>query len=166
MPSRINQFEGRSKLGEMAVSKHPVRGFSHVAVCISDLDISKTFYSKALGFTIDHDVAAGEPYGKLVELQEFAYRASFLVHNDSGVMVELLSVDSPGHIGSKERRAMNRLGITHLSFIVDDADSVGKLIEQYGGKALWETKVGSAHGDILFCTDPDGTRIELWAKPA
>ena len=85
------------------MSHHPARSFSHLAVCVSDLESSKRFYSEALGFIIDHDVSAGEPYGRLVELPNFKYSASFLRHEGAGVMLELLKIESPGHIGPSER---------------------------------------------------------------
>jgi len=148
------------------MSHHPARSFSHLAVCVSDLESSKRFYSEALGFIIDHDVSAGEPYGRLVELPNFKYSASFLRHEGAGVMLELLKIESPGHIGPSERRPINQLGITHLSFVIDDLDAVCGLIEKHGGRALRETRVDSDFGAIVFCTDPDGARIELWEKTA
>jgi glyoxylase I family protein len=141
----------------------PIRAVSHIGICVSDMERSSRFYTEALGFAFHHSVAAGEPYGTLVELEPFKYRASFF--DRDGVRVELLAIDSPGVVGPKERRAMNQVGLTHLSFIVDDLKGTVDRIVKFGGHALPQTKVSSQHGEIMFCTDPDGTRLELWAKP-
>lgn len=146
------------------MSRDPITTFSHIGICISDMDRSMRFYTEALGFVFDHAVAAGAPYGKLVEMEPFKYRANFLKRD--GVTIELLAIDSPGVTGSKERRPMNQLGLTHLSLIINDLGGVVDRIVKCGGRAYPDTKVDSPHGQIIFCTDPDGVRIELWCKPS
>ena len=65
---------------------------------------------------------------------------------------------------------MNRLGLTHLSFRVGDVEAVAATIESLGGSVV------RAHPDhlrprrarrldFLYCTDPDGVRIELMDLP-
>jgi catechol 2,3-dioxygenase-like lactoylglutathione lyase family enzyme len=58
------------------------------------------------------------------------------------------------------------LGWTHLSFIVEDLDETGTAVQAHGGVVLSDTRTELAFGDgpatsIMFCTDPDGNRIEL-----
>jgi lactoylglutathione lyase len=64
---------------------------------------------------------------------------------------------------------MNQLGLTHLSLRVDDLDVVGAVIESLGGSVLSDTRttMGSAEAvlDFVYCTDPDGVRIELMHLP-
>jgi predicted enzyme related to lactoylglutathione lyase len=144
-------------------SLDPVTQFAHVAICVSDIEVSDKFYRDALGFEFDHAVAGGEVWGKLTELTDFRYRANF--YKRDGVMIELLEIESPEVTGSKERRPMNQLGMTHLSLVVNDLDEVLDRIEKCGGRAYGHTMVESSFGEIIFCTDPDGVRIELWRKP-
>jgi catechol 2,3-dioxygenase-like lactoylglutathione lyase family enzyme len=148
------------------VSRNPNISFSHIAVCVSDMERSSRFYTEALGFVHHHSVAAGAPYGKLVELEAFKYRASFfkLPGQTDGPMLELFALESPGTTGSKERRPMNQLGLTHLSLIIDDLDTVLDRIIKCGGCAYPQTKVETDKGEIIFCTDPDGIRVELWRR--
>jgi catechol 2,3-dioxygenase-like lactoylglutathione lyase family enzyme len=136
--------------------------FSHIGICISDMQRSTRFYTEALGFVLSHSVEGGPPFDTMTELPELELRASFLKRD--GVMIELLQYVRPGAVGSAVRRPMNQLGLTHLSLIVDDITAATDLIERHGGQAFRQTRVASPAGDMMFCTDPDGVRIELWQK--
>jgi lactoylglutathione lyase len=87
-----------------------------------------------------------------------------------GVAIELLHYRSPGHTGAAERRAVNQLGLTHLCLRVDDVDAVAALVTAYGGTVLEHTRTTFDQGegppmDFVYCTDPDGVRIELMRTP-
>ena len=94
--------------------------------------------------------------------------ASVMLSRD-GLTIELLGYTAPGHSGSGRRRPMNELGFTHLSLRVDDVDEVAAVIERFGGTVLAATRtpldMGGVHLDFLYCTDPDGVRIELMKLP-
>ena len=77
--------------------------------------------------------------------------------------VELLDYRSPGVIGSPSTRR-NQLGLTHLSFVVDDVDAAALELETFGGTIIEGTRSGQDDPDtvqIIFLADPDGTRVEL-----
>jgi lactoylglutathione lyase len=88
-----------------------------------------------------------------------------LMLSRDGVTIELLAFAGPGHSGSGQRRPMNELGFTHLSLKVDDVDEVAVAIEHFGGTVHPSTRTpldfGGASLDFVYCTDPDGVRIEL-----
>jgi catechol 2,3-dioxygenase-like lactoylglutathione lyase family enzyme len=87
-----------------------------------------------------------------------------------GVTIELLGFVSPDPTGDGERRPMNRLGLTHLSLRVDDVEGVAAVIEELGGSVVRATRttmdLPAARLDFLYCTDPDGVRIELMDLPS
>ena len=86
-----------------------------------------------------------------------------------GVTLELLGFESPGHTGDGRRRPMNLLGLTHISLRVDDVEGVAATIEDLGGAIVRGSRTTfGADGtrmDFLYCTDPDGVRIELMDLP-
>lgn len=137
---------------------------SHFGICVRDLERSTRFYTEALGFEREHAVDVVPPFHKLVELPDVKGRAQFL--RREGVRLELCAYETPEMFGSTERRPMTQIGITHFAVAVRDLDAASARIVELGGQVHPETLVTSPKGDLIFCTDPDGVRIELWRKPA
>lgn len=136
----------------------PIRRFSHVGLCVSDLERSLAFYAGALGFReVARIDAAGEESATLLQIPEVDVSAVFLERD--GFRLELLHYRTPGHRGAGEPRPMNALGLTHLSLRVGDLEAAITALEAAGARVLWATRVPRA----AFVTDPDGTRIELVA---
>lgn len=134
---------------------------THLGICVADLQRSIAFYQEALGF---HEVgryrAGDEATAKILEVEGVDLELVYLERD--GWRIELLHYASPGYVGTGERRAMNGLGLTHLSFAVDDLDNVARAIEAAGGHVLEQTRTVFKSGNRgLFAVDPDGTRIEL-----
>jgi glyoxylase I family protein len=147
----------------------PDASISHVGICVSDLERSLAFYRDGLGFEEYGAHQVGAEFGSLLEVDGVALQSRFL--RNAGVSIELLHFDQPGHTGDGERRSMNELGLTHLSFRVTDCDAVAARLSALGGRVLdhTRTKLEPAAGVLLefvYCTDPDGVRIELMALPA
>ncbi len=137
--------------------------FSHLGICVSDLDASLRFYCEGLGFT---EVAAhevGEEFAALMEVEGVRLRSRMIARD--GVTVELLAFDAPGTTGDGSRRPMNERGLTHLSLRVDDLGTTAAAIESLGGAVVRATRTTVPLGDgsleFVYCTDPDGVRIEL-----
>jgi glyoxylase I family protein len=141
--------------------------FSHFGICVSDLEQSVRFYCDALGFEPMASHQVGGEFGALMELEGVKLQSRMLSRD--GVTVELLGFDSPGHTGDGQRRPMNQLGLTHLSLRVDDVERLAKTIEEFGGTVVQGTRttfdLPEARMDFVYCTDPDGVRIELMDLP-
>ncbi len=148
-----------------AVAEQDV-SFSHIGICVSDLERSIRFYCEGLGFELLQSHSVGPEFGRLMELDEVDLQSRFLRRD--GVSIELLHFESPGYSGEPVRRPMNQLGLTHLSLKVRDVDAVAELVESLGGSVLRSTRTtfGSSGAlDFVYCTDPDGVRVELMHLP-
>jgi catechol 2,3-dioxygenase-like lactoylglutathione lyase family enzyme len=141
--------------------------FSHLGICVTDLDRSLRFYCEGLGFELVASHRVGAEFGQLMELDGVEVDSRMLTRD--GVTVELLGFANPAAIGDGGRRPMNQLGLTHLSLRVGDVDGVASTIERLGGSVMWGTRTtfdgGGTRLDFLYCTDPDGVRIELMDLP-
>jgi catechol 2,3-dioxygenase-like lactoylglutathione lyase family enzyme len=142
----------------------PAASLAHVGICVSDLDRSLRFYCEALGFVaLDaHDV--GDAFARLMELEHVELRSQFL-RGPSGERLELLAFRAPAVDGEGRRRPLNRLGLTHLCFRVRDVDEVAERIQRLGGEVHDHTRTSlggpGRAPDFVYCSDPDGIRIEL-----
>jgi lactoylglutathione lyase len=141
--------------------------FSHIGVCVANLDRSVRFYCDGLGFELVQSHTVGEEFARLMEVEGVVLQSRF-VRRD-GVSIELLHFDAPGHTGTPVRRPMNQLGLTHLSVRVDDVDTTAATVEAFGGTVLTATRTTFGSDpvalDFVYCTDPDGVRIELMRLP-
>lgn len=138
---------------------------SHIGICVSDLERSRRFYA-ALGFDETARFNVGDAFARVMELPVPLKLNTIMLEKD-GVTIELLQYDHPNTIGPNSRRPMNQLGFTHLSLRVADIEETAAAIAEHGGRVLRETALDSREmGAYLYCTDPDGTRIELMKLPA
>jgi len=94
-------------------------------------------------------------------LQDVELRAIYLERD--GTVIELLHFASPRGTAEPEGpRPLNRHGLTHLSFQVEDLSAVLAEVARLGGHALADTRIeAGSDTSAVFCTDPDGTLIEL-----
>ena len=143
----------------------PLR-LTHLGICVANLDRSISFYRDGLGFREVGRLHVGDAAtARILEVEGAQVELVYLEHD--GWRIELLHYASPGHEGTGERRAMNALGLTHLSFAVEDLDAVADAIQRHGGRILSDTRAVFRSGNRgLFALDPDGTRIELIERTA
>jgi len=142
--------------------------YSHVGVCVSDLERSKSFYKKAFGFAEGYFYQAGSEVNNLVGLSGDTVMASLMLTLEN-LVIELIYFESPTSAPAQGLRPINQHGLTHLSLTVNDLDAAIAHVESCGAQVLHQTRTEMAAGEdkieLIFCLDPDGTRIELY-KPA
>ena len=142
--------------------------FSPLGICVSDLDLSLRFYCEVLGFVVAESHDIDDEFGRLMELENVKLRSQFIQH-ENGMRLELLFFDSPAADGDRIRRRVNQYGLTHLSFRVDDIETDAKKVREFGGEVHDHTRTTFGEGDealdFVYCSDPDGVRIELMKLP-
>ena len=142
--------------------------FSHVGICVSDLERSVRFYCEGLGFELVQSHTVGQEFGRLMEIDDVVLcsRASSAV---TASRSSCCTSTRPGTPGEPVRRPMNQLGLTHLSLRVGDLDAVAarhRVARAAPCVRGTRTTFGSSDAlDFVYCTDPDGVRIELMHLP-
>ena len=135
---------------------------------MSDLERSLRFYCEGLGFEKAESHAIGSEFtAALMDLPDVTVTSQFIRKGTTAI--ELLAFAQPAPFGDGERRAVNQLGLTHLSFRVDDVNAVApscKVAWSSSAAPLWRraappsTTSGVRHSRFVYCTDPDGVRVE------
>ncbi len=141
---------------------------SHLGLCVSDIDASIRFYCDGLGFSLGdgYDLDTTMLPGLAASLEVAAPTAlrSQMISLE-GMTIELLHYREPAVSGTPSS-SRGSLGLTHLSFWVDDLEASIAALESVGGTVLPATRQQLGI-ELVFLTDPDGTRVELMqAAPA
>lgn len=141
----------------------PVRP-SHAGICVRDLDRSLRFWCGGLGFEraegydLDSDVLPG--LAASLEVPGRAVLRSQMIQLGA-LRLELLAWRTPAPAGAPSA-SRAQVGLTHLSFWVDDVDAAAARLVEHGGTLL-DTTRSSPGVDLVFLADPDGVRVELMA---
>jgi len=147
------------------MSATPTAVMSHIGICTADLAKSLDFYTRALGFVHERSIdEIGPPFDQLTELPGVACKVHYVTCGP--VRIELIGYPGSSVLGSRERRPMNQLGFTHMTLLVDDLDAALERVRAWGGEVHASTRIDSDYGPIVFCTDPNGVRIELMQSQA
>jgi glyoxylase I family protein len=140
---------------------------SHIGLCVADLERSLRFYCDGLGFAkvlsyeLDDTMMPGLDKG--LEVSAPVAVTSQFIELD-GLKIELLGYRSPTPTGEPSS-SRGTIGMTHMSFYVDDVDVAAARLVECGGTIIESTRV-SLGIEIVFLADPDGSRVELMApKP-
>jgi len=143
-----------------------IRRLTHLGICVSDLERSLRFYRDVLGC---REVGRLEMEGGMADtinsMKDVTVRAIYLERD--GWRLELIAFPQPGVVGPDTPRPMNQLGLTHLSFRIDDFDTVCANVEAAGGGLIGDTRIGEPGAVVraIMAHDPDGMRLELIEGP-
>lgn len=137
------------------------------SLCVEDLERSARFYKEALDFSeVSSADLSGPDVAKQMGLADASLRTRVLKHPD-GPMLQLMEFTNPQATGPRERRSTLQYGLVHISFYVDDIDAAAHRLAAAGGHVFEHTRAHFAEGGttLLYCTDPDGIRIEFMHHP-
>ena len=132
--------------------------FNHIGLCVADRERSRRFYEGLLGFRFWWELEPpDEGTDQLLQLEKpIGLRATYLLRD--GLVLELLDYWKR-EVRSGPERAMDELGLTHLSLSVSDLSAVLTMVEGFGGSVVEPT----VSEQSAMIRDPDGQLIELLA---
>ena len=124
--------------------------FHHIGITCQDIEKSKEFYCKYLGFTFRNEASAPEALIKNVFAINSPAKIIYLVSENT--LIELFSFPDdkqPSKMGS----------VSHIALTVSDREGLFEKLKTNGHKTIKYQKDDG--GFILFVKDPDGILIEL-----
>lgn len=140
----------------------------HTAIVVRDLNRSIAFYERFFGGqveTILRDI--DDPHiAQLHELENARFTLAFVGFGPT--RLELFQFERPADGRSPADRA-NDFGVRHICFEVPDVAAAYERMAAQGVRFTrppYTVGDGDASGTVLvFCVDPDGTRVELLQRP-
>jgi len=123
-----------------------LRRIDHTTITVRDLSHSVEFYTRLLGFAVDHEMWIPESNLRIV----------FLRLGDT--MIELFGV--PRTTGAAMSDVNEVVGYKHICLLAESVDDEYRRLSQAGVSfRIPPTTVQDVR--IAFCKDPDGMDIEL-----
>ena len=134
----------------------------HVGIVVSDIEKSLFFYKNLLGFSIVKTAQETGPFiDRILALDGVEVTTIKMSALDGTTQLELLKFKSPVP-DSCTRQRVHSLGPTHIAFTVHDIDNLYRYLSINNVPFLSEPVTSPDGGArVAFCTDPDGTLIEL-----
>ncbi|MGH3961515.1 VOC family protein [Mycobacterium sp.] len=132
--------------------------FNHVGLCVADRERSRSFYERLLDFQFWWEIdPPDDGTSQLLQLPKpLGVHATYLVRD--GFVLELIDY-SKREVHSGPDRAMDQVGLTHLSLSVSDLGAVLEMVDDLGGSVVEATVTEQS----AMIRDPDGQLIELLA---
>ena len=153
------------------------KGVSHIAVCVRDLEKSLGFYRDVLGMKVK--LHATQPMARRAgaesaEMYQARHQSRTVANvwfegpNGEEVAPFLVLTSHPGDDVSGDAIKLDQIGISHISFNVDDVPSVAAEL-QAKGVPLAGTLEDFTNADgivrTIFVYDPDGILVQFDEGP-
>ncbi|WP_018621209.1 SMU1112c/YaeR family gloxylase I-like metalloprotein [Spirosoma luteum] len=119
----------------------------HIAIIVSDYEISKRFYTETLGFSV-----LGEHY----RAERKSYKLDLALNGQ--YLIELFSFPTPPVRPSRPEA----VGLRHLAFSVSDLDAAINHLNQQGIQTEPVRTDEHTGRRFTFFADPDGLPLELY----
>ena len=141
-------------------------GVSHIAICVSDLDVSLKFYCEALGMSVVSDVIQDTTTGGLPHVYAHSRntrRQVRLAYAD-GAKPTLTMTCHPGESTDGTPIKLDQVGISHISFSVPDTKALATSLAAQGiplaaPMDVWTDAEGKVSSFYVY--DPDGILVQF-----
>lgn len=123
-----------------------LKRIGHVLLKVADVEQSKAFYSKVLGFEV-------------VE-QDPQHGGVFMTLGQDGHTLDLSPVDD---LQTAQRLSPNRIGVHHVAFQVDSYEALKDAyfsLKEQGVEVL--RSIDHVSQKSIYFNDPDGNRLEIY----
>ena len=139
-----------------------LKHFDHLTIVVRDLEGAKAFF-RVLGFKEAKSVIiAGEPFASYMGVQEIkADHVTLVLENVSPrTEIQLLHYQHPHPIADPHIRDLNKIGMNHICFAVDNIEAEVAKLRANGFKT--RNEIMDFHSrKLVFIEGPEGVTVEL-----
>jgi catechol 2,3-dioxygenase-like lactoylglutathione lyase family enzyme len=148
-------------LSDVSTAQPGITSFAHIGLVVEDLDETVRFLT-LLGFDCGEPaVYSGEWIDRIIALENATVEVVMARGPDGSDFFEVVRFRSPSAVPQESMPPVNRPGLRHIAFTVDDVRGVVDRIR----KAGWETigEIVNYENIFLLCyvRGPEGLIIEL-----
>jgi catechol 2,3-dioxygenase-like lactoylglutathione lyase family enzyme len=139
-----------------------LRHFDHLTIVVRDLERAKAFFA-VLGFKEAMSVViAGEPFARYMGVPGIEADHVTLVLEDASprTEIQLLRYRHPDPLPDPHIRALNKIGMNHICFAVDDVEAEVAKLRAHGFETRNEIMDFHAR-KLVFLDGPEGVTVEL-----
>ena len=133
----------------------------HIGIVVNDMERCLLFWRDIMGFKVVADFREEGSYIDTVEALNNVRLHMIKLASPDGVLIELLK----DHSHPSARMGSNILcdmGIRHIAFTTDDADSTWNRLNEGGFETLSKPVVSpDKKAKLFFARDPEGNLLEL-----
>jgi len=132
-----------------------------VGIVVNDLDKSKDFWMKSLGFQLHIEALEQSPYiDELLAIKDPNLTTVKLI-DSKGFIIELLKFDNH-QVEKTWSGDLKTTGLTHIALTVDNLDALVDNLKKLNYQLLSEIKI-SPNGKVkvVFAKGPEGIMLEL-----
>ena len=152
-----------------------VRGVSHIAVCVADLEKSLGFYRDILGLTVKMHATqemGQRPGAQSAHMYERPRKsrtvADVYIDDPESTQPYLVLTSHPGDQAGSEPIKLDQKGISHISFGVEDLNAfaeelISKDLPLAGTMEDFTDESGNVR--TIFVYDPDGILVQFDEGP-
>ena len=152
-----------------------MKGISHIAICVRDMEKSLRFYRDLLGMKVIYDrmerIGRGAGGGPaLYDRPEQEKRRAVHLHYGEGAAAGSIVLSQAPAPASGNAIKLDQIGISHFAWLVDDVRAVADKLKSAGVKFLVPPVESAAAGlgqdastKYVTCLfeDPDGVILQL-----
>jgi len=123
-----------------------LKRIGHVLLKVADVERSKAFYSKLLGF----EVVEEDP----------GHGGVFMTLGEEGHTLDLSPIDD---LANAQPLSPNRVGVHHIAFLVDSEEALKKAyftLQDHGVEVV--RTIDHVSQKSIYFHDPDGNRLEIY----
>jgi catechol 2,3-dioxygenase-like lactoylglutathione lyase family enzyme len=157
---------GHLRVVDMDVEGHFVKfqRIDHVGINVKDIAAAKAFFLD-LGFELMGEMdAQGELFDRVTGLKDVRDRIAMLRIPGAEANIELVQFYNPPPEGDIRDFPANGLGVSHISFAVEDIDGIVAQLVEKGTRTFSEVQNYEGIFKVLYVHGPEGIILELAEK--